>query len=267
MIQILTDPGCGLSSEELSSLGVTILPYVVKHGSKIYLTKNDWDTISKEEQLDLFTRGFNPTYSRPSLGEWVPFIDNIFKEGKDILYVAISQKTSNSISSINIISNLVKGQYPERQIGCVDTKLIGRAQGYLVKKAVELRDQNFSLEEIEKELEELKSSIKVVWLPGNIKAFQNCGRGDASEIENEEKYVALTCGPNGKFMPWKTFTTKQEAIDYIKEEFNEYSYLEVSYTVGTEHLPDDFKNLKIFQMPPFTSSALGIDSQEYTFIK
>lgn len=270
MINILTDPGCGLTKEELDSLGVIVLPYIIKHGSKTYSTTNGWDTISQEEQLDLFSKGFSPTFSRPSLGEWTPIIENIIKEGNDVLYVAISQKTSNSVSSINIIGNLLKGQYPERYVGCVDTKLAGRGQGYLVKNAVELSKKNLTIEEIERELLLLKDRIEITWLPKSTKTYLECGRAPSSSasLKEETNYVTLTCTSEGDIKPGKFFSSKQEAEKYLVENFKDYSKLEISYTVGTDNSKKfEFKNSDVFHMPPFTSSLLGIDSQEYIFIK
>lgn len=274
-IRILTDPGCGLVKKELQALRVTILPYVITHGPKTYVTKNAWDTITHNEQLKLFEEGNIPSFSRPPLGDWTPIIKSIFDSGDDILYLAISQKTSNSISSINLIGNLLKEEYPDRVIKCIDTKLIGRAQGYLVKKAVALSKEDFSLEEIAQKILELKNNVRVVWLPRDRKVFQGCNRGDASSIENAGTFGALTCGPEGEFIPWKTFMTRYDAISYLEENFKEYPYVEISYTVGTnipggrkmEEKEFNFEHTKFFHMPPFTSSALGIDAQEYTFIK
>lgn len=72
----------------------------------------------------------------------------MLKEGKDILHLAFSSGLSGSCQSARIAAEELQDEYPERKIVVIDTLLAALGQGLLVYKAVQLKEQGASMDEV-----------------------------------------------------------------------------------------------------------------------
>lgn len=114
MMQIYVDALADLSG---SFNNVKILPYLFDIEGKKYLTSE----ISSKDIYDYMIKGIYPKTSRPNLGIWSDMIEEDLKNGNDILYIGSTSKMTGALSSINVIKNLMKNKYPDRNIETVDT--------------------------------------------------------------------------------------------------------------------------------------------------
>lgn len=122
---------------------VTIVPACVIHGAKVY---KDYEDISVEEFLRLIDTGATPTSSQPAIGDLIEVFEDSEEE---ILALFIGDGLSggyqNAVGAKNSIDE-------NAHIRIVDTKTLAGAEHYLVQKAVCLREQGLSIDEIEREI-------------------------------------------------------------------------------------------------------------------
>lgn len=266
MVKILIDSGSNLLHSEVKSLGIKELDYAITESYQKYTSKNTWNIYSNNQ---IFSEQHKLSYSRPMFTEnWVSILKWFFDEGYDVLYLAVSQKISNSILLLNTAYNLFKEDYPDRKFVCIDTKMIGRSLGYTAKKLKKLADEGYPLENLIEIIQKFKNNTKTIWLP-DIK--------EIPEDWNPEVYGALTYDENGNIIPYKEFSSLEESISNLQKEFKNYDSVEISYeghwTPGgwkelkTKEALLEFDNAKYYPIHPFIFYSLGMNVQEYTFIK
>ena len=94
------------------------------------------------------TVGAMPTTSQVNPEQAKAAFEPLLKEGKDILHLAFSSGLSGSCQSARIAAEELQDEYPERKIVVIDTLLAALGQGLLVYKAVQLKEQGASMDEV-----------------------------------------------------------------------------------------------------------------------
>ena len=89
-----------------------------------------------------------PTTSQVNPEQAKAAFEPLLKEGKDILHLAFSSGLSGSCQSARIAAEELQDEYPERKIVVIDTLLAALGQGLLVYKAVQLKEQGASMDEV-----------------------------------------------------------------------------------------------------------------------
>lgn len=151
---ITTDNNADLPDNYVESSGLSIL-------SLSYMI--DGETYDKEHELpynvfyDKMRKGSMPTTSQinPDMAK-EKFKKIIEEQDSDILHIAFSSGLSGSYNSTLVAAGELAEEYPEHKIVVIDSLSASLGQGLLVYKAVELKGQGKSMEEIEKWLEKNK---------------------------------------------------------------------------------------------------------------
>ena len=129
----------------------------------MYLTYNlDGQVYGKENELpskEFYARmrgGSMPTTSQINSEDakevWLPYL----QEGKAILHLAFSSGLSGSCNSARLAAEDLKEEHPEYEIIVIDSLCASLGEGLFVHKAVELKREGKSMEEIAQWLEEHK---------------------------------------------------------------------------------------------------------------
>ena len=84
-----------------------------------------------------------------------PFLE----KGYDILHLAFSSGLSSSCQNAVLAANELKEEFPERRIVVVDTYAASLGQGLLVHKALQLKKQGKSMEEVAKWVEDNRNHL------------------------------------------------------------------------------------------------------------
>ena len=74
--------------------------------------------------------------------------EQVLQEGKDILYIAFSSALSGSCNSGAMAARELRERYPQARIVVIDSLCASLGEGLLVHKAVQLKQQGLTLEEI-----------------------------------------------------------------------------------------------------------------------
>lgn len=153
---ITTDSTVDLPKDFLEEKGVTVLAlsYILDG-----VTYQDMDGLSGKEFFDKIRNGSLPTTSQVNPEEARAVFEEIVKEGKDILHIAFSSGLSGTYNSCRIAGEELMEDYPEARVVVIDSLCASMGEGLLLYKALELKEQGKSLEEIAAWVEENKLHI------------------------------------------------------------------------------------------------------------
>lgn len=155
---IMTDSCCDLTQEMADQLGLKVLPLTVetpKGDFKNYLDGREiaFDVFySRLREGDMCkTSAINTTTFREAMEE-------LLKEGKDVLYLGFSSGLSSTYSASVMAARELTEEYPERKVYCVDTLCASLGQGMLVYLAAQKKQAGASIEEVRDYVENTKLS-------------------------------------------------------------------------------------------------------------
>lgn len=158
--------------------------YYEDHGMEyMYLTyQMDGENYGKGHELgakefyDKIRNGSMPTTSQVNSEEAKEVLRPILEEGKDVLHLAFSSGLSGSFNSVRLAVEELKEEFPERKIIVIDTLCASLGEGMLVDKAVELKEEGKSMEEIAEWLEEHKLNFCHVFTVDDLFHLHRGGR-------------------------------------------------------------------------------------------
>ncbi|WP_461811840.1 DegV family protein [Faecalimonas sp.] len=123
------------------------------------ITYKDLEGLSHEEFFEKLKNGSLPTTSQINPEEARKALEPVLQEGKDILYIGFSSGLSGSYNSVRMAAEDLSEEYPESKIIVIDSLCASMGEGLLLYKALQLKEQKKSLEEIAKWIEENKLHI------------------------------------------------------------------------------------------------------------
>lgn len=153
---ITADSTVDLPKSYLEEKGIVItsLSYIIDGE-----TYKDMEGLSHKELFARIRAGAMPTTSQVNPDEAKEVFEAIVKEGKDILHIGFSSGLSGSYNSARIAAEELQEEYPDAKIIVIDSLCASMGQGLLLYKAVELREQGKTMEEIHDWVEKNKLRV------------------------------------------------------------------------------------------------------------
>ena len=142
---ISTDSSADLSEAYLKEPQITMISLSCILNGETYNSENP---ITPKQLYDNIREGAMPTTSQVNPEQAKAAFEPLLKEGKDILHLAFSSGLSGSCQSARIAAEELQDEYPERKIVVIDTLLAALGQGLLVYKAVQMKEQGASMDEV-----------------------------------------------------------------------------------------------------------------------
>ena len=142
---ITTDNNSDLPEEYLKDHGVGCMYLSYSMDGKKYTHGN---FLPEHEFYEAMRNGSMPTTAQVNPENAKALLEPYLKEGKDILHLAFSSGLSGSCQSARIAAEELQDAYPESKIVVIDTLLAALGQGLLVYKAVQLKEQGASMDEV-----------------------------------------------------------------------------------------------------------------------
>ncbi len=166
-MRIISDTSTLYSPEEGLALGVHIVPASIIYRDKAY---RDYTDISTEKFLHLIRSGAAPTSSQPAIGELL----DVFEESdEETLALFIGDGLSGGYANAMGARNTLDSSH---HIHIQDTRTLAGAERYLLEKAVRLRDEGLSLEEVQAQLQESIDSSASFVIPADFDFLKRSGR-------------------------------------------------------------------------------------------
>lgn len=153
-IKIVTDSCFDLPDYIIKKYDIEFLPLLINFEDKSYLDRVE---ITFEQMQEKIKEGGSlPTTAQVTPIRFEEYFRKNLEEGYTVLAILMSSNMSGTYNSACIAKEMIESD----DIIIVDTQVVTSAQGYLVLKACELRDQGLSAEEIKERLEIIKPKIK-----------------------------------------------------------------------------------------------------------
>lgn len=122
-------------------------------------TYRDGEGLTSKEFYDKIREGAMPTTSQVNPEQARALFEPILKGGTDILHIAFTSGLSGTYNSCRIAAEELSEEYPDRKIVVVDSLCAASGGGMLLYKALELKEQGKSFDEIVTWVEENKLHV------------------------------------------------------------------------------------------------------------
>ncbi len=122
-------------------------------------TYKDGEGLTSKEFYDKIREGAMPTTSQVNPEQARDLFEPILKGGTDILHIAFTSGLSGTYNSCRIAAEELSEEYPDRKIVVVDSLCAASGGGMLLYKALELKEQGKSLDEIAAWVEDNKLNV------------------------------------------------------------------------------------------------------------
>lgn len=146
--EIITDSSATLPKEIIVKFGIQVLSLSYFIDEEEFLSYER----GKENDLSYFYEKLrNKGNIRTSLVNTqaaLTLIEELLKEGKDVLYIGFSSGLSGTYQSVSLAMEDLKESYPERRIVYMDSLAASLGEGLLVYEACKLREEGKNIDEV-----------------------------------------------------------------------------------------------------------------------
>ncbi|MBS6194814.1 MAG: DegV family protein [Clostridiales bacterium] len=158
--------------------------YYEEHGLEyMYLTyQMDGESFGKGHELeakefyDRIRNGSMPTTSQVNSEEAKDVLRPFLEQGKDVLHLAFSSGLSGTYNSVRLAAEELMEEFPERKVIVIDSLCASLGEGMFVDKAVELKEEGKSMDEIAAWMEEHKLNFCHVFTVDDLFHLHRGGR-------------------------------------------------------------------------------------------
>lgn len=210
------------------------IPYVSFHYdlNGTYLKDDMGITLSPKDFYQKMREGATTKTSQVNASEYVEFFTKFLKEGKDILHIEVSGGLSGSMNSAIIARDMLKEDFPERNISIIDSLSASAGYGLLVDKVSQLRDQGKSLDEAVKFVEENRLKVNHWFYSTDLSYFVKGGRisSTAGFVGSILNLCPVLCvSDEGKLTPKFKVIGKKRAINKVVDQMIELAQNGINY--------------------------------------
>lgn len=152
--QIVTDSCCNLPENLITELDLEVLPMVFMVDGTEHQSYLKGQTTDLSQFYAMMREGKVITTSLPNLADAQALFEQIFSEGKDILYLGFSSGLSSTYDTISQIGQQLAESNPDRAFASVDTLAASGGEGLLVYYAAKKAQAGASMEEVKRWVED-----------------------------------------------------------------------------------------------------------------
>lgn len=178
-IQVVTDSACDISPEMGEERGLKIVPLSIRFGSEEFVDREELST--KEFWDRVITGTIVPETAAPSPGAFQAVFEEALSAGKaGVLCVTLSSRLSATYQAARTAADAMEERIPVR---VVDSLTITMGQGLMVLAASEQAGQGLALDDIARNVEELKARTRVYGVLESLDFLRRGGRiGGAAHL-------------------------------------------------------------------------------------
>ena len=213
-IKIVTDSTSYIPEEFINKYDISVVSLnVIMNGESIREVDLDNETFysKMEESTEI------PSSSQPSPDEIYNTFENIIKEGNSIVGIFISSDMSGTVSSANLIKNMLLEKYPTAHIEIVDSRSNCMQMGYVAIAAAKAAAAGKSMEEVIDVCTSVINNSRFLFTPDTLDYLKKGGRiGGASALLGtlfQIKPILTVC--DGKTTVFTKVRTKKKAVDTL----------------------------------------------------
>ena len=145
MFKIVTENTCDLSLEWLRAHDVGLLYLSTIVGDDVYNAENPLDN---KDFYRMLKEGAKPSTSQVNVDEAKKWFEEHINDTDQFLYIGFASGLSGTVNSVTVAVSELKEKYPDKEIAVIDTQTASASEGLMVMRAVQMRDEGKSFEEV-----------------------------------------------------------------------------------------------------------------------
>lgn len=153
---ITTDSASDLPKDYVKKENLYVQPLFYNFDDQVYGGKNNLDY---KDFYNRMRQGEMPVTNAIIPEEMTNGLRPFLEEGYDILHLAFSSGLSSSCQNAFLAAKELEEEFPDRRITVVDTYAASLGEGLLVHKALQLKKQGKSMEEVAKWVEDNRDHL------------------------------------------------------------------------------------------------------------
>ena len=227
-IAVVTDSGCDLPHEIVASLGITVVPMVVRFGQD--------ECYENELTLDEFWSRADhvppyPQTSQVPVGLFEETFEQHTAAGDHVLCLCITSKHSGTYNSARTAAASFPGQ-----VTVVDTKQFSLVQGYQVMRAAQAAAEGVALEQLLAQLDSIRARTQFFFAMDTVEYLRRGGRADQVMPLLDRVVRVLNIKPllnvvDGQIAPMGAARSREGAIRRIQQQIAKHSPAEMVFVL------------------------------------
>lgn len=276
-MMIITDSASDITEKEAEEMDIRLVWLKTKFSDGDFPMKTEedfchfFDKLAEEKDL--------PMTSQPSPEEYLEFFEEAKSKGEEVLVLTLSSGLSGTINA----ANLAKQMSEYDKIWIIDSEQAIITQRFLVQKAVELRKEGKTTEDIVEILENLKKRVTVCGMLDTLTYLRKGGRIPAAlavvgnmlhikpVIELKDKTLTMLGKARGRSGGMKYLWKEFESYDIDREEPVYFGYTS-DREIGEKFMMDTvekygLKNYKLYPVGGIIGTHVGPACVAISFVK
>ena len=244
MIKIITDSTSDISLQLAKEMNIEIVPLIVRVDGNEYKDRVELSPEDFYKQLE--EKDLTPSTSQPSPQDFLKVYEKAKETGDEILVITLSSEVSGTYQSAMIAKELL--EYNKIQV--INSASATFGLRIIIEKALQLRDEGKTLEEIVAFLEDYKQKVHIFALVDTLEYFYKGGRlsKTSATVGTLLKFKPVVGIKDGKLELFANCRGTRKSISKIIELIHETGDIDlqepvcIGYTGNSEGL-DKFENL------------------------
>lgn len=276
-MMIITDSASDITEKEAEEMDIRLVWLKTKFSDGDFPMKAEedfcrfFDKLAEEKDL--------PMTSQPSPEEYLEFFEEAKSKEEEVLVLTLSSGLSGTVNA----ANLAKQMSEYDKIWIIDSEQAIITQRFLVQKAVELRKEGKTTEDIVEILEELKKRVTVCGMLDTLTYLRKGGRIPAAlavvgnmlhikpVIELKDKTLTMLGKARGRSGGMKYLWKEFESYDIDREEPVYFGYTS-DREIGEKFMMDTvekygLKNYKLYPVGGIIGTHVGLACVAISFVK
>lgn len=213
-LAVVTDSTAFLPEHIKNHQDLYIIPIPVILDGKIY---NEGIDIEADEYYDLLKKAKEfPTTSQPALGEVMALYEELAGKGYDtVISIHLSGGISGFVSNLEAIKNEIEGL----TVVPYDSKITSMPMGHMVESALQMSDEQKSLEEILRHLDLIRDHTKAYLIVDDLNNLVRGGRltNGAALIGGLLKIKPILTFEDGKIVLFEKIRSSKKAFNRAED--------------------------------------------------
>lgn len=234
---IVVDSSCDLPLQFIQENNIPALGLICHLDGEEYV--DDFGkTLTYEYFYERIRAGSMPTTSQINVYRFEELFKKYVKEGKSIIYLAMSSAISGCYSSAVIAKQSVEEDFKEADITVIDTKSASIGEGIVVYKAYEMLKNGATKEEIVNWVEENKLKVQHWFSVEDLIHLKKGGRLSATKANIGtllQMKPILSIDKEGNLKNINNVRGRKKAIKSLFNRFEENMILDESTIIGISH--------------------------------
>ncbi|MCY6355188.1 DegV family protein [Clostridium sp. ZS2-4] len=234
---IVVDSSCDLPLQFIQENNIPALGLICHLDGEEY-TDDFGKTLTYEYFYERLRVGSIPTTSQINVYRFEELFKKYVKEGKAIIYLAMSSAISGCYGSAVIAKQLVEEEFKEADITVIDTKCASIGEGIIVHQAYEMLKDGSTKGEIVNWVEKNKLKVQHWFSVEDLMYLKKGGRLSAAKANIGtllQMKPILSVDKEGSLKNTNSVRGRKKAIKSLFDKFEENMILDETTIIGISH--------------------------------